>query len=86
MMAVGITKVAVICKDGLMLGEWKVNELGRMFEGGDDLVAIEKWEKVKLPEIPTAVRVGRCGVYLGFQSGRISQFVFKTRAWEGSNE
>ena len=50
------------------------------------MVKFEKWERVKLGEVPTSVVIGKCGLYMGFQSGKIGQYVFRTKAWEGSNE
>ena len=41
---------------------------------------------MKLAEVPTAVVVGKYGLYMGFQSGKVGQYLFRTKAWEGSNE
>jgi len=38
MMGVGPTKIVIVCKDMLMVTDWKLNDLGRVFEGGDDLI------------------------------------------------
>jgi hypothetical protein len=38
MMGVGLTKIVIVCKDMLMVTDWKLNDLGRVFEGGDDLI------------------------------------------------
>ena len=40
MMGVGKSKIVIVCKDMLMLSDWKINDLGRVFEGGDDLVSL----------------------------------------------
>lgn len=86
MLGVGPTKLAIVCREALIVCEWKANNLGRVFEGGDELLVWDKWERAKLTDTPTAITVGRHSAYLGFQSGRIAQYCFRSHAWEGTNE
>ena len=65
----------------MVYSEWSANTKGKKYQGGDELVKYEKWEKIKLVETPTAVAIGKYGIYMGFQSGKINQYVFRTKAW-----
>lgn len=86
MVATGPNKLCLVCRDCLMIADWSANQSGQTQTGGDDLLNLTKWDKVKTPETPTAVTVGKYDVVVGYQSGKVSQYVFKTKAWEGSNE
>lgn len=81
MVAVGDTKICVVCKDCLMLCEWWNNDAGRFLEGGDELIRFGKWERIKMSETPTTVKVGRHSLYVGLQSGKIMQYAYRTRGW-----
>ena len=77
----GPNRICIVSKECLMIGEWGANVLGKVFEGGDELVVVDKWERIKMVEVPTAVVVGRYGLYVGYQSGKVSQYIFRTRGW-----
>lgn len=43
-------------------------------------------EKVKFNEVPTTLKVGKNSLFVGYQTGRIAQYLFRTKSWEGVND
>lgn len=81
MLDMGSSKLAVVCRECIMLCDWQLNEKGQLYEGGGEIIKLDKVEKVKFSEVPTALRVGKNSLFVGYQTGRIAQYLFRTKAW-----
>ena len=43
MIKTGMSKFAVVCREYILICDWRFNEKGAQFEGGDNIVKIEKY-------------------------------------------
>ena len=41
MMDVGSSKLAVVCRECIMLCDWQLNEKGQLYEGGGEIVRLD---------------------------------------------
>lgn len=69
MIDTGPTKLTVVCKECLIVCDCEINEKGKLYEGGDEIIKISKSDRTKLIEIPTTLRAGRFSVFVGLQTG-----------------
>ncbi len=71
MIASGEKKIAIVCRDCIIVCDWYYNDKGKIHEGGDQIIRLDKIERIKIGEVPTAIKVGKYSLYVGYQSGKI---------------
>ena len=71
MIASGEKKIGIVCRDCIIICDWSYNDKGKIHEGGDQIIKLDKIERIKISEVPTAIKVGKYSLYVGYQSGKI---------------
>ena len=75
-------RLVITFKDFLLIAQYSLNPTE---DGGGEIV-FGSAQRVKLLEAPTAVSVGQYSMVVGYKSGRIMQYCFRSQDWEGASD